>query len=97
MCRGGQTACAVPVADIITPCDERVSFSGYAVDEDEWWVRITGLDAAGAPVAKYKCATRYLFTGETMPSHVPGTVRWRWLANDEGGWMRCGHGCCEVM
>jgi hypothetical protein len=27
---------------------------------------------------------------------VPGMARWKWSTNDEGIWVRCGVGCCEV-
>lgn len=28
---------------------------------------------------------------------IPGTNRWRWVANDETIWTRCLEGCCEVQ
>jgi hypothetical protein len=27
---------------------------------------------------------------------VPGVARWRWLKTDEGTWIRCSVGCCEM-
>lgn len=27
---------------------------------------------------------------------VPGTARFRWMDQDEGGWIRCEDGCCKV-
>ena len=32
----------------------------------------------------------------TMEHGAPGSVRWRWLADDEGGWIYCVSGCCSV-
>jgi hypothetical protein len=28
---------------------------------------------------------------------IPGTLRWRWLADDETIWVRCDDGCCQVQ
>jgi hypothetical protein len=42
----------------------------------------------------FKCAKRCdMDTAEYL---IPGTSRWRWLPNDEGVWMRCRNGCCEI-
>jgi hypothetical protein len=27
---------------------------------------------------------------------VPGTARWIWDANDEGAWISCDQGCCDI-
>ncbi len=27
---------------------------------------------------------------------VPGVARWRWMRTDEGSWIRCDEGCCEM-
>jgi hypothetical protein len=27
---------------------------------------------------------------------IPGVVRWRWSERDEGTWVRCAAGCCEL-
>jgi hypothetical protein len=40
-----------------------------------------------------RCVARYAMD-PTL--NIPGTVRWRWLADDEGQWMRCPLGCCEL-
>lgn len=32
--------------------------------------------------------------GDDVAQVVPGTVRWRWLAEDETLWFRCPEGCC---
>lgn len=54
-----------------------------------WWARVVAVDGSEL----YKCVTRRV-PGSV---NVPGTARWRWLADDEGGWMRCINGCCEVQ
>lgn len=28
---------------------------------------------------------------------IPGTMRWRWMADDEGIWAPCMYGCCQVL
>ena len=41
----------------------------------------------------YRCVTQRLHSGIV----IPATVRWRWLTNDETGWIRCvQNGCCQV-
>ncbi len=47
-----------------------------------WWQRKT-----------YRCVTQRLHPGIV----ISATVRWRWLMNDETGWIRCvQNGCCQV-
>ncbi len=54
-----------------------------------WWART---DPAGdSPDPKYWCITRRI-APPGVP--VPGTARWRWLADDETSWHRCGGACC---
>jgi hypothetical protein len=54
-----------------------------------WWARVEGAGRTDGPL--YRCIKRcpYDFV-------VPGTVRWSWDARDEGIWMRCENGCCEL-
>jgi hypothetical protein len=53
-----------------------------------WWARIAN---PFMPDPLYRCVTRY-----PVNMSIPGMVRWRWLASDEGEWMRCPQGCCEL-
>ena len=54
-----------------------------------WWARITV--PGSRPV--YRCVVyRSYPSGLT----VPGTVRWRWQAEDETTWIKCPSGCCEL-
>jgi hypothetical protein len=55
-----------------------------------WWVKTQ--PPAGEP-AKYSCIVRRGMGG----APVPGTARWRWLADDETSWGRCGGGCCTTQ
>lgn len=52
-----------------------------------WWARTTGTDGS----ERYWCIVR---RGHTGGDDVPGTARWRWLADDETTWARCDRGCC---
>jgi hypothetical protein len=58
---------------------------------DEWRAKIIRADD-GAEM--FKCAKRCdMDAAEYL---IPGTARWRWKVDDEGVWMRCRNGCCEV-
>jgi hypothetical protein len=50
--------------------------------------------SGGSPM--YHCITRYDVPIDSHGIATPGTTRWRWMANDEGGWFRCLYGCCEL-
>ncbi len=68
-----------------------------------WSARIVKA-ATGPGTSVLKCITRMeasdYFVGPVgAPAPVilvPGTTRWRWLRDDEGGWMRCMQGCCRM-
>lgn len=55
-----------------------------------WWARTAAPDGA----TRYWCIVR---RGHSGPDDVPGTARWRWLANDETTWARCDRGCCTTQ
>jgi hypothetical protein len=62
---------------------------GQPSDGGPWWARIVNPEGRST----IRCVVRY-----AMPNiPIPGTVRWRWLANDEEEWIRCPEGCCEVL
>lgn len=48
----------------------------------------TGTAADTVPLSVYRT--------DHSPRHVPGTVRWRWVDQDEEVWVRCEEGCCKV-
>jgi hypothetical protein len=58
---------------------------------NDWWARITRADDGNQ---MYRCVERCDMQSLNIP--IPGTARWRWLANDEKSWMRCAQGCCEM-
>jgi len=62
---------------------------------DDWWAKITRADDGAV---KYRCVSRCDLSAESGAGgfSVPGTARWRWLAQDEKTWMRCAQGCCET-
>jgi hypothetical protein len=57
---------------------------------DPWWAKI---ESAGGDV-KFYCANRWKHSGGDEA--LPGTVRWRWLDDDEKTWIRCPTGCCPI-
>lgn len=64
--------------------------SESACGDGKWWVRIhAALDNSRRVI----CTTRY----QVEDLEIPGTVRWRWRPDDEGQWVRCPQGCCEVL
>ena len=75
-------ACELSNPDIPKTCEG---------DGDEAW-RARIINALGE--VAYRCVKRCDYTGQGFD--VPGTARWRWLKDDEGAWMRCLQGCCEL-
>lgn len=65
---------------------------GSSANDHQWWARIKRAAPGQPPM--YKCVTRRGHEG--LGDSIPGTVRWRWMGNDETVWMRCDVGCCEV-
>ena len=53
-----------------------------------WWAKT---EPADKKAPRYWCIVR-----RSAPDRVPvpGTARWRWLADDETTWGRCGGACC---
>jgi hypothetical protein len=86
VCRGSAESCGIPDGEV-PPDSERPEGPKCTDVDDPWWATIEGL--TGAP--KFYCIKRH-----TAGLDPPGTVRWRWLASDEGEWIRCIKGCCEV-
>ncbi|MGQ0642340.1 MAG: hypothetical protein ACT4P6_16455 [Gemmatimonadaceae bacterium] len=68
-----------------------------------WWAIVKRADGS-APSHAARCVRRFdaptTLTGPGIPAGhrltIPGTVRWRWMARDEGNWYRCLNGCCEM-
>ncbi len=84
----GATWCEVGEEDFVPSKDRAERCEG---DGDEIWrARIVNADGNQA----FKCIRRCDMSEEDF--EVPGTARWRWLKGDEGAWMRCLQGCCEL-
>jgi hypothetical protein len=62
--------------------------SKCAAATDPWYALI--ISAAGDTA--YRCVTRHVHAG----FDIPGNARWWWTDSDEGIWMRCPQGCCQV-
>jgi hypothetical protein len=63
-------------------------------DAEQWWAKVRYRRSIFRRVTVYQCAIRRPADPEVP---VPGTARWRWLANDETTWQRCIQGCCELQ
>jgi hypothetical protein len=97
LCYGSGTECGVgTVFGTCQPPGRGDDPPGTGLDAQglrRWYARVR----VGASKEDF-CVTR--FPGHIDPAtgrfhDIPGTVRWRWKAEDEGGWMRCSTGCCE--
>jgi hypothetical protein len=62
---------------------------------DDWWAKITRADDGAV---KSRCVSRCDLSAASVAEgfSVPGTARWRWLAQDEQTRMWCAQGCCET-
>jgi hypothetical protein len=54
-----------------------------------WWAKTVAADNLKP---RYWCIVRRSVPGGVP---VPGTARWRWMADDETTWGRCGGACCS--
>jgi len=63
--------------------------NGPPGNSNTWWAAIVD---PGRRVT-YRC----VFRADHGSMEVPGTARWRWIADDETIWVRCPHGCCQVV
>ena len=87
LCRSMSKPPSKPDSELCVPEGMKPSTTCVAdKDGSLWWARIISqTDTA------YRCVTR-----RAHPEAMPGTVRWRWLLNDETLWVRCSFGCCTV-
>jgi hypothetical protein len=93
LCRGDAEKCFgdedLPPSFELPVCDEEMV---RYPENDQWWAKIQPGGEQVDVYPHYHCAARcdYGFM------KVPGTARWRWLPDDDGIWVRCIEGCCEV-
>lgn len=86
LCAGDRKACRGVPREVSDSCRDTI--------DPPWWARVRGArDRSGDPY-HYVCVKRFPVGDGNI--RIPGTVRWRWLASDEGGWIRCIQGCCEM-
>jgi hypothetical protein len=107
LCYGTPTSCGISAASMPATCAEpgpgddppltaSASFTALVsaasiAGSNRWYSRVK---SGGSPM--YHCITRYDVPIDSHGIATPGTTRWRWMANDEGGWFRCLYGCCEL-
>jgi len=80
-CNGSSQGCQIPNDQVPTCTDMPVK------SDPPWWARIES-----GSVAKYYCVIRRVHDGVK----IPGAARWRWKLLDDGIWVACPDGCCEV-
>lgn len=87
-CPGVPTGMTCPAAGVSDPSVSEWLFSKVtyfrSVFFGLWHVR----------VSTYYCEAKRDASATPRPK-IPGTARWRWLANDETTWKSCDPGCCE--
>lgn len=83
LCNGSRFQCRIP-------SNVQCTWPSSGVPGDSlWWTKIQ----SPGNVLRYKCVWRE--DHSDLDIHIPGTARWRWLAQDETEWMRCAQGCCQ--
>jgi hypothetical protein len=60
---------------------------------DRMWARF--FDGAGQPIDEWQYILRR-HPAEVVLRKVPPLARWKWRKGDEGVWVECAAGCCEV-
>jgi len=80
LCYGTATRCRVPPDKV--GCSE-------VMTNTMWWAKIMAPDGSES----HRCV---VWRGYPAGIDVPGTVRWRWQADDETNWIKCPSGCCEL-
>ena len=71
---------------------------------DIWSLAVTRPGGASLTncIHRYEAPQRLIVKDQTGhkidvgPVVVPAATRWRWLPDDEGFWIRCLNGCCDV-
>jgi hypothetical protein len=64
--------------------------------QEMWKARIKRPGLLGWLTLKHKNAMRRPATSNPVEYPVPGVARFRWMTVDEGTWIRCSAGCCEM-
>lgn len=104
LCHGSPASdgCNVDLAVVPTPPGIPLSSCPPGPDPDgfPWWMMV----ASAAGTREVRCVKRVDHKAElaqyiaTHPNQVdiqiPGAARWRWMVDDESGWIRCPTGCC---
>lgn len=98
LCRGENCAGQLAADLCVWPNDE--SQPDPPPMANRWWARVISGPRHAADTS-YNCVIRRPHDGvrndDNTPVRVPGTVRWRWLRDDQTVWVRCDLGCCEVI
>jgi len=88
LCWGSECVADLPIEEI--PKCPQYDPDLCDLDTKQWYARITSPSGD----VQHRCIRRCVLLDGI---EVPATTRWRWMANDEGNWIRCVHGCCDLI
>jgi hypothetical protein len=83
----GQSAISLCRGDVRACLPPTATVNECDNQSDPWWAKIVS-----GSETRYRCVIRRQHPGVS----IPGAARWRWKVEDEGGWVRCPDGCCEI-
>lgn len=83
----GQSAVSLCKGDVKACLPAAATVNTCDNQNDPWWAKIVS-----GPDTRFRCVKRRQHPGVS----IPGAARWRWKVEDEGGWVRCPQGCCEI-
>jgi hypothetical protein len=93
-CLGTRVRCGIPSQSALPPNTCGMDNWKWSASYPRWWARIQSASKLGTNEYKYRCVVRR--SHPEQGATVPGTARWRWLANDPTVWEECLQGCCEI-
>jgi hypothetical protein len=97
MCYGTRSECDIDLSVLPGSCGKMNSLCSFF--RRRWWARFQGALEKGTNTYTYKCVIRRTHPHPELNEAlgVPGTARWRWLADDPTTWEECANGCCEGL
>ncbi len=90
LCNGSYTECNDNAMKEYTESIPTEFAGGAKKCESDWYARLAPSGGKGA----YRCATYTKHHDGADPDRI--TARWAFYPNDEGMWIRCNAGCCQI-
>ncbi|MFN0178386.1 MAG: hypothetical protein ACKVZ0_06265 [Gemmatimonadales bacterium] len=85
LCQGDAQRCSVPQEAVE---GANCAAKSNAWKTDPWYAKVSRTDQK----PQYLCAIGY----KSAEEPASGGLVWRWVKGDEGMWIRCPKGCCEL-